>query len=129
MEYVKSEYTAAENKKGTYILRIAATAVIVFLICRYTVIGGFMPAAAALMSIAISENRINFYLLPAAAFSFATMYMAGIDIWPDAAACLICSMIFMIMSGIRLTLFQKMIIISAVSVTCSLAYYLLINIY
>ena len=88
MEYVKSEYTAAENKKGTYILRIAATAVIVFLICRYTVIGGFMPAAAALMSIAISENRINFYLLPAAAFSFATMYMAGIDIWPDAAACL-----------------------------------------
>ena len=42
MEYVKSEYTAAENKKGTYILRIAATAVIVFLICRYTVIGGFI---------------------------------------------------------------------------------------
>ena len=129
MEYVKSEYTAAENKKGTYILRIAATAVIVFLICRYTVIGGFMPAAAALMSIAISENRINFYLLPAAAFSFATMYMAGIDIWPDAAACLICSMIFMIMSGIRFTLFQKIIIISAVSVTCSLAYYLLFNIF
>lgn len=129
MEYVKSEYTAAENKKGTYILRIAATAVIVFLICRYTVIGGFMPAAAALMSIAISENRINFYLLPAAAFSFATMYTAGIDIWPDAAACLICCMIFMIMSGIRFTLFQKMIIVSAVSVTCSLAYCLMFNIF
>lgn len=128
MEYVKSEYTAAENKKGTYILRIAATAVIVFLICRYTVIGGFMPAAAALMSIAISENRINFYLLPAAAFSFATMYMAGIDIWPDAAACLICCIIFMVFSTVKFTLFQKLVIVSAVTVTCSFAYYMLFNI-
>ena len=129
MEYVKSDCNAAGQRKGAYILRIAVTAAMVFLICRYTVTGGFMPAATALMSIAVSEDRINFYLLPVAAVSFATMYMAGSDIWSDAAACLICSTVFMALSGIRFTLFQKMSIVSAVTVTCSLAYSLLFNIF
>ncbi len=129
MEYVKSDRTAAESRKSMYILRIAVTAAVVFLLCRYTVTGGFMPAAAALMSIAISENRINFYLLPVTAVSFATMYMAGIDIWPDAAACLICCLVFMALPGISFTLLQKMIIVCAVTVTCSLACSLLLNIF
>lgn len=128
MEYVKSDYAAQTGKKSAYAFRIAATAATVFLICRYTVAGGFMPAAAALMSIAISENRINFYLLPVAAASFATMYAQNSDMWADAAACLICCLIFMVLAGVKFTLLQKLFIVSAVTVTCIFAYYALFSI-
>lgn len=127
MEFAGTQNTVRGSAKSTYVLRVAIISGIVFLICRYTSAGGYMPAAIAFMSVVVSENKINIYMLPVAVLSFVSVYLSGGSICADAASCIICCIVFMVFPRLKFAFYQKAVLVCLISVICNLIYYAVFN--
>lgn len=101
--------------KAVYAVILVA---VTFFISRAPLMGESFPAAIALVAYMVSRNTIYVYLaLPSAAGIFFCINK-GCDSWGDLAALLVCALLFAAARRIRLSMWQRALTASAVSITC-----------
>ncbi|MEF9922259.1 MAG: SpoIIE family protein phosphatase [Anaerovoracaceae bacterium] len=107
---------------------IAATIVATFLIGRVVMFTNTFPCAIALITVMMSVNTVNIYLVPVMWLSMMTYYQQQLHSWGDMAAIIVCGLLFLFLNNVKLNINQRTAIACAVTIVANCLYYVINNI-
>ena len=106
---------------------IFSTILITFLIGRVVVFGNTFPCAIALITVMLSINTVNIYLVPVLWLSMMTYYDKALLCYGDLAAIVVCSLLYLFLHTVKLTTAQRTAITLAVTAATNSMYFILSN--
>ncbi|MCB6993405.1 SpoIIE family protein phosphatase [bacterium 210820-DFI.6.37] len=124
MEYISKGRIAGKERGKIRVCTIMAAAGASFLISRACFMGTMFPAGIALMTVLLTANTLNLYLLPVMAAGIGTFYASGLPIWGDIGALAGCSLVFLCTGKIRFQPWHKAVIAGSAVIIARSVYFI-----
>lgn len=107
----------------TMLIKVAVVIVAAYASAGAETAGGMFPFGIAYMAAAIKRSRLSIYLLPAVLGGLAVRIATGVDVFGDAAAVLLVTLVFLLAGKRAFADWQRVVIAMAVTVICNVAYF------
>lgn len=124
MEFISGPRSMGKEKGEIKLGAVAIVVAVSFLISRACFLDQMFPAGIALITILLSFETLNFYLLPVMLIGIGTFYNSGIPLWGDLGALCGCALIFMCAGRIHFELWHKAVISGAVTIIARSIYFI-----
>lgn len=98
---------------------VAATLTVAFFVGRIELFDGTFPAAVALITVMAAVSTVYIYLVPVMAAGMMTCIGAGMDVYGDLTAMILCGVFFLFFHKQRFTINQRTAVAAAAVILCS----------